>query len=77
MRRVETIGWSNPKHGTFMKPSKKGQWGNDPTKHIPYGDGFWIHDTGSATWTPSPTGYTSAKVRSVPMAVSIAPHKKP
>jgi hypothetical protein len=34
MRRVETIGWSNPKHGTFMKPSKKGQWGNDPTKHI-------------------------------------------
>jgi hypothetical protein len=71
-----TVG-PNPKHGIFMKPNKKGQWGNDLTKHIPYGKGFWIHDTGSVTWRPSPTGYTSAKVGSVPVAVSIAPHKRP
>ncbi len=52
-----TVG-PDPEHGVFMKPNKHGQWGNDLKKHIPYDKGFWIHDTGSATWSPSPTGYT-------------------
>jgi hypothetical protein len=26
--------------------------------HIPDAEGFWIDDTGVATWVPSPVGYT-------------------
>jgi hypothetical protein len=62
-----TVG-PNPQHGIFMKPNRFGLWGNDRKRHIPSRDGFWIHDTGSATWTPSPTGYGSSRVVSVPVA---------
>jgi len=27
---------------------------------IPYSKGFWIKDTGAATWIPSPVNYTAA-----------------
>jgi hypothetical protein len=33
-------------------------WGNDKMMHIPDAEGFWIDDTGVATWVPSPVGYT-------------------
>ena len=46
-------------HGVIMRPNRKGQWGNDLRKHIPYSKGFWIKDAGATTWTPSPVGYTT------------------
>jgi hypothetical protein len=44
--------------GMIMRPDKKGSWGNDKMMHIPDAEGFWIDDTGAATWVPSPVGYT-------------------
>lgn len=51
-----TVGPS-PSEGVIMRPVH-GHWGNDITKHIPYGKGFWIKDAGQGTWIPSPTQYT-------------------
>jgi uncharacterized protein YkwD len=45
--------------GTIMRP-EHGSWGNDITMKIPYSKGFWIKDSGAATWTPSPVGYKVA-----------------
>lgn len=70
-----TVGPS-PSHGIFLKPNKYGQWGNDITKHIPFGDGFWIHDTGSATWTPSPTGYSAPRIGANPVITTRQPNYK-
>jgi hypothetical protein len=46
--------------GVIMRPDKAGSWGNDKTMQIPYSKGFWIKDTGTATWIPSPVNYTAA-----------------
>jgi uncharacterized protein YkwD len=46
-----------PNVGIVMRPNKQGSWGNDLTMHIPDGKGFWIDDTGAATWAPSAVGY--------------------
>jgi hypothetical protein len=52
-----TVG-PTPNQGVIMKPNRKGQWGNDLTKRLPYSEGFWLKVTTSSTWTPSPTGYS-------------------
>jgi len=70
-----TVG-PNPQHGVFMKPHN-GKWGNDLKKRIPYGKGFWVHDEGSATWTPSPTGYLAPKIASNPVAYLRHPQTRP
>jgi len=70
-----TVG-PNPQHGVFMKPHH-GKWGNDLKAHIPYAKGFWIHDVGSATWTPSPTGYQTPKIGSNPVAYLRHPQTRP
>ena len=46
-----------PGSGFVMRPNKKGEWGNDLTKVLPVGKGFWVKDAGSATWTPNPVAY--------------------
>jgi uncharacterized protein YkwD len=55
-----TVGPS-PTKGVFMRPNRRGQWGNDIHKVIPDHDGFWIKDTGTDTWTPNATQYGHAK----------------
>jgi hypothetical protein len=44
--------------GEIMRPHK-GSWGNDKMMHMPSAKGFWIKDTGTATWVPSPVGYSA------------------
>lgn len=52
-----TVG-PTPEKGVIMKPHKNGQWGNDLLAKLPYSKGFWLKVTTSATWTPSPKGYS-------------------
>jgi len=55
-----------------MKP-KDGHWGNDLTKLINDEKGFWIEDTGSATWVPNPVGYAKV-VRATSRALPTRRH---
>ncbi len=57
-RLMEISIGAAPNTGVIMKP-EHGHWGDDLTKHIPFGKGFWIKDAGAATWTPNPTQFQS------------------
>lgn len=46
-----------PGVGFIMRPNSKGEWGNDLSKVLPLGKGFWVKDAASATWTPNPVAY--------------------
>ena len=61
-----------PNTGFIMKP-KDGHWGNDLTKLINDEKGFWIEDTGSATWVPNPVGYAKV-VRATSRALPTRRH---
>ncbi len=52
-----TVGPS-PDHGVIMRPHN-GKWGNDLMAVINDNEGFWVKDTGSATWIPNPTQYVA------------------
>jgi uncharacterized protein YkwD len=56
-----TVGPS-PTDGVIMRP-EHGQWGNDLTKHIPNGKGFWIELDRAADWVPSPTQFATEAAR--------------
>ena len=56
-----TVGTS-PTHGMIMAPNSKGEWGEDLSMVIDDESGFWIKDTGSATWTPNPVQYGEGSV---------------
>jgi hypothetical protein len=71
-----TVG-PNPQHGVFMKPHN-GKWGNDlkkPTSLTQRASGSTT--SGSATWTPSPTGYQAPKIGSNPVAYLRHPQTRP
>ena len=58
-RLLEISIGASPNTGVIMKPHH-GSWGNDLLAHIPYQKGFWVDDTGSADWTPSPVNWATS-----------------
>lgn len=59
--RQITVGTS-PTRGVIMAPNSKGEWGEDLSMVIDDESGFWVKDTGSATWTPNPVQYGGRSV---------------